>query len=502
MPHKPGGFANLRLVLALRALEQADEVGEFLPAAERRAWSRAAGLDVLPEGASAGRVLETLGERARLANGARLPWTVRPLLLGLSGCDLHRGWLALLVVAAAAGGAYSLWLGERGALDLLAWPLVLLVAWNVAVYLYLFVRGIVSLVGPARPGWVASALSRWSGARVALRRLRRERGETSATWREILDFAERAIAAWRAPFLALAGPVLRRRFASILHLAALAWALGAIGGLLHLGASTDHAVHWRSTFLDQPAVAELLAALFLPASRLFDLPLPLEQLGALQRASGDPAPAPSAKPWYDLHVATLVLFVVGPRALLFLALRIGAVVAMQRAACSPLVRGWFGEVRRVVIGPPAKPAWRVCVRNDDRSLPEPILRALATWGADHEAFSTVEPVALHSRMSAEDRASHLRGADALFVGMDVAPDDEARADLAVLREVAEREDEVRVVFLDAGWFFERFGDSPGLERTWRERQAAWREAVGIHPVRPVFLRVRPGALDGVAQSGR
>jgi len=64
-----------------------------------------------------------------------------------------------------------------------------------------------------------------------------------------------------------------------------------------------------------------------------------------------------------------------------------------------------------------------------------------------------------------------------------------REDLAIFRNAAEP-DQVRVVFIDAGWFFQRFEGLPALPTRWRERHAVWQEAVGPHPMRAVFLRVQ------------
>lgn len=494
MPGKVDTFSKLRAVLALRAIERADSIGEYLAVEDRRAWSRDAGFDGLPEQPSAARRLNKLFERTGIANSARMPWTVRPILLGLSRCDLHGVVVTIICLGALAAGVSSLQFDGQRMVNLLGLPLVLLLAWNLLVYLWIIVGVVKAMATSRRNSLAARTIATFAGSRAVKGRLRREKGDTSARWPEIVDFANRAIDQWKRPFLSLAGPVLRRRLSSILHIAAVLWALGAIAGLYYQGWSTSYGAYWESTLLDAAAAREFFAAIFLPASKLFSLPIPLEEISALQWTPGAGGqPEVSALPWFNLYAATLGLFVVGPRLVLFVLCRIGALSALGSAVRSPLMRAYFDSVRGVVAEDPAKPAWRIAVIGETPNAPEPVRKALEEWGAAHESFSEIEFVALHSGLGAEDRRTALGKCNGFLVSAELTPDDSIRRDLAVLREAAERLDVVRVVFIDAGWFLQRFADLPSLTTRWKERQAVWREAVGVHPVRPVFLRLKKTA---------
>jgi len=487
---------KLRTVLALRALERADEIGEYLPMEERRRWSREAGFDGLPESPSAARRLEKLYERATLANHARMPWTVRPILLALANCDLPGMAMGVVALVAFLAGAASLQFEGSRMVNLLGLPLVALLAWNFVIYLWVVVRAAKSFAVPRPGGWTARAVAAMAGARAVRKRLRRERGQTTARWADVMDFAHRAIEQWRPAYLSLLGPVVRRRFVASLHLAAALWATGAIAGLYYQGWSTSYGAYWESTLLDAPLAQEFFAAVFYPASRVFGLPVPLADVAALQwtPGQGEP-PGLSALPWFHLYAATLALLVVAPRGVLWLCTRVGAWSALGRAVRSPLLRGYFDSVRGGVVEAPARPAWKVAIDGDSAKLESSVETALLDWGRRQEVFSSVEYVPLYPHLGSEARQAALEKCDAYFVSAELTPDDTVRRDLEILREAAEADGEVRVVFVDAGWFLQRFANLPSRTTRWREREAAWREAIGAHPLRPVFLRTRETSED-------
>ncbi len=490
---------DLKLVLALRALERADATGEFLPRAERKAWSREAGLDGLPESPAPERVLRKLAERARIANGRRLPWTVRPVLIGLAGAGLPRAVAIVVPVAAFGFGLASLQFGEQRAVNLLALPLVLLLAWNALVYLWLVVL-LVRRVGcaPRRSGFAAGVIA-GSGGRQALGRLRRERDDSSGAWHDAITYARRAVDGWRDSFAEIAGPLLHWRLAGLLHFTAALWAIGAIAGLYHQGWSRSYHAYWESTLLDAGSARVWFGALFSPASSVCGLPLPLGELSSLQ---GLPEPAaeatPTALPWFNLYAATLGLFIVAPRLLLAGTSWIAFRWQVRRAIRAPLLRAYFADVRRGASDGAEVRRWIVAASEPAADLPPGTVELLERWGAARELFDQVElrlpPPAPGPASGREQREQ----VDAVLFGAERTPDDAVRAELAALRESAGGGGAMRVVFLHAARFLQRFAGLPAAADRWRDRQAAWREAVGGEPLALVIIGEPPAAKSTVA----
>lgn len=472
-------FSDLKLVLALRALERADLPGEFLPRADRRMWSREAGIDGMPEKPGPGRVVRKLAERARIANGKRLPWSARPLLIGLAGTGVP-GFVVFVVAAGAfLAGLVSLQFGESRAVNLLALPLVLLLGWNALIYLWLVLALIWRLVRKKRASKLASGVAGMWGARRALGRLRQERDDGSGAWRDSMAYAKRAVDAWREPFVAIAGPVLRPRLAAIFHLGAALWALGAVAGLFQQGWSTSYHAYWESTLLTADAARMWFANVFAPAASLFRLPLPLDQVAALQGLPTDAAtPEATALPWFNLYAATLGLFIVAPRLILATSFYMASRWQLVLAIRAPLLRTYFEEVRYGASDGPESRCWTVAAAELETSLPAGAVELLEAWGTERELFNEVEIKTLPADLSPEQRNASMKGVDALYYGAERTPDDDVRAEIAFLREEAKDTATPKVVFLHAGRFQERFAGLPSAEDRWRERQAAWREAVG------------------------
>jgi hypothetical protein len=131
------------------------------------------------------------------------------------------------------------------------------------------------------------------------------------------------IAHYLSDWSQLSAKLIRLRLTRTVHLAAAAFALGAIASLYARGMLNAYAAGWESTFLDANQVHTLLSVLFAPAMAVFPLQgFSLTDIQAL-RFVQEPSPAGGAR-WVQLYAATLLLLVVLPRLVL-------AVVAGLRA---------------------------------------------------------------------------------------------------------------------------------------------------------------------------
>ena len=316
---------TLRTLLLVKAIEEHDEAGVLLPPADREAATRAA-LRQFPRPASApsGREIRidhaerVVASRARELYerlAARHPVVERTVLLeGMVG----RSSLLVLVGAFALGLLLSL-VDSHVRIEIVAFPLLGVIAWNLLVYLLLLVRSVASVrarhkPSAARTGWIMGS-ARW-GWRRALKLIK------SA------DFFDRSLAAalrdfsndwWRA-----AQPLLVLHAERLFHFAAAALACGLVGGFYVRGIGLEYRAGWESTFLGPVQVREIVRLLYGPASLLTGIRLPsgLAEIEALHWRGG--AGGAGAAAWIHLMAATALIYVIVPRLLLGSIASIGA----------------------------------------------------------------------------------------------------------------------------------------------------------------------------------
>lgn len=202
-----------------------------------------------------------------------------------------RPWIGPLVVALAfAAGLATDALGAGRRVNLLAAPMLGVLAWNLAVYLWMFARGMASMLRRRSPAPAPGPLGR------AMLRLGR-----------------------KVNSLGVDGPADAARAAQALHAAAAAFAGGMLAGLYLRGLAFEYLAGWESTFLGPEGVRALLAMVHGSASALTGIALPdATTLASLRFGVG---PGENAARWIHLHAATVLLYVVLPRMLL--ALRAG-----------------------------------------------------------------------------------------------------------------------------------------------------------------------------------
>jgi hypothetical protein len=145
-----------RDVALVRALETADGAREVWSDADR-AWAARAAAQIVGEQATddaflarrASLVLERLGERF-------------PKVRALSHVPSVRGWLApVAAIAAFVIGAAGVDIGPARRINLLAPPVLALLAWNLVVYAVLAVAALGARRDRATPGPLRSTVMAW-----------------------------------------------------------------------------------------------------------------------------------------------------------------------------------------------------------------------------------------------------------------------------------------------------------------------------------------------------
>jgi len=210
------------------------------------------------------------------------------------------GW-AIAILALAAGFAADA-IGAEKRVNLLAPPLLALLVWNLFVYLLIVVRGLWGLFDQRARGLgpLARALSRLTHA---VSKPPRRHGTVPA-------------AAFLKDWAQASSTLTAARIGRVLHVAAAAFAVGALAGMYLRGLALEYRAGWESTFLDADSVHWLLGTVLGPASALTGIALPdAAGYDALRFSAG---PGATAAPWLHLYAVTVALVVLVPRLLLAL----------------------------------------------------------------------------------------------------------------------------------------------------------------------------------------
>jgi hypothetical protein len=328
----PMRSGNLRSILLALSIEKADGEGSILPADVRQEATREAARTLSRE-ASAAEQDRFFAERAGplIDHVASHHPTSRPAI------DPPARWRLVapgILIAALIIGWATQALGPEKEINILSFPLIGILLWNLAVYLGEVFGGLTGLhrrshpVGsesedPAAAGWIERAAG-WLDARSG--------DQTDAALPPAL---RQGLADFRRRWRRLRGPVTRARVRAVLHLAAALLAAAALAGMYAKGIANEYRAYWESTFLTPETLRAALGVVLGPASAISGIAIPdVASLAALRQTADTAATAgENAARWIHLHAITILLFVIGPR--LVLALWQGAAARRREAAIDP-----------------------------------------------------------------------------------------------------------------------------------------------------------------------
>lgn len=486
-------------VTAARAVETADRDRVLWSDADRE-WASRAAATIVGERASAD---EFLARRAQLVLeriGTRQPGVTRTVR-GIR----WRPWVGVVTVLGAfVLGVVVDRIGGGSSINLLAPPVFALVAWNLAVYVWLLIRPFVLRDGAVGP--VRAVLIRAAAVRGAVDGWR---GEGAATRRSVL-------AQLPGDWARIAAPLYSARAARVLHLAAAATALGVIVGLYTRGLAFEYRASWESTFLGAEQVHALLAVTLAPGSWLTGIPVPdVAAIEAIRAPASE-----NAADWMHLMAATVAAVVIVPRLVLALAAWVVERRRARRVALPlddpyfrRLVATWVGEPTPVRVIPysytlaaEARAGLEAVLARAFGAAPATIERSVA-WGDDlligdgDAAGSTTDAagpagalrIPLFSLTATPEEDAHGRFLDALggvdaLGGPDRGGARGARGGSAVRggsRAGGRPAASARTVALvDESAFLARW---PGEEARLDARRTAWRDLVGAHGGTAVFV---------------
>lgn len=471
--------AAAREVVMVRAVETMD-AQRALWSDEDREWaSRAAaevvGANAAPESFLARRAslaLERLGTRAAAIPRALQATTWRP-------------WIGYLIVALAfVSGLAVDRIGPPQRVNILAFPLLGLIVWNLAVYALILVRGVAGIASEKARGLgpIARAVARFAHG---VPRRPGAGGKAESTTAALADFGE----SWMRG----SAPLLAARVATVLHTAALALALGAVAGLYLRGLVFEYRAGWASTFLDASQVREILSLFLGPASAVTGIPIAdVPRLEAIRFAPDHPGE--NAAPWIHLYAATVALAILLPRALLALgtwlrarSLAAGFPLALEDPYFRKLVRHVSGDaapVRVVPYGyhlpPQGALSLQSAIRRTLGARAELSIAPAVEFGGEDALSDDVVPQqpmalvgALFSLAATPEAENHGVFLDRLIARAGGAP---------------------VVAILDEAGFRRRFASQP---QRLEERRDAWRDVLAPFGFDPVFVDLESPDLVAV-----
>jgi hypothetical protein len=466
---------SARDVVLVQAIESADASREVWTD-DDRAWALRTAGEIVGEDAPADAflarraalVLERLrGRFPRIAAFAPLPSA--------------RGWTSLVVaVGAFVVGALGADVGATRTINLLAPPVLALVAWKLAVYAVLLVHAWQPRRPARKPGGLRRAVARW--LRGATRMARARLAPTS-----LVLAAQRFTGEWTR----LAMPLWQQRAARLLHVGAACLALGMIAGLYLRGIALEFRANWQSTFLGAADVSRILRVVLAPGEWLTGIRVP--DAAHLQAIANG---GENAAAWIHLYAATIFLVVIAPRVVLAaiawlherrLATRFP--LPLDTPYVDRLLRAWREGTAPIVVVP-----YSFDVPNVSREGLARLLARVHPAGVD---VNWLAPVA-YGDDTLPDTKGGSAGIVALF-NLSATPEPEAQgAFVAALRTAAAAGVPI-VTLVDTSQFAARFTDA----RRVSERERAWRNVLEAAHAEPIFVRLaQPDEIQAESELSR
>ena len=292
-----------RKLLLVRAVEGAD-ISESLLTREDRRHATEAALAQGPAPQAGGSAARRQGEAflARRAAFAYERLASRYPAVAQACRRAHwPAWLDwALPLAALLLGIATNEIDSGKRLSIIAFPLLGMLAWNLAVYVLLLVRALAG-VGrrrPRRAGGILRPLVAWLA----------RPGERGAAQPSLGD----ALRGFTSDWLSHSAPLTYSRTSRVLHVSAAALAAGVILGMYLRALGIEYRAGWESTFVGAGTLHAVLQTMLGPASALTDIPVPdVRHVEALRWS--DSSRGENAGPWIHLFATTALLFIVAPR---------------------------------------------------------------------------------------------------------------------------------------------------------------------------------------------
>ncbi|MFT5413602.1 MAG: hypothetical protein ACI9NC_006357, partial [Verrucomicrobiales bacterium] len=285
--------------LLVKAVEEADRDGGIIPL-DQRSLAGKSGPEEEVLVARSQHLYDQLADQHPRQVGAAMTATA------------SHSWLKFaIVVIAFLVGLATKQLGPERRINVLAFPLFGVLAWNLVIYFAALLGLFLRKKSEPATGMLAGVVKRLAARGI----------------RQLDAGGDQHLAAGLSKFVggwyALTANIRVTHSRGCLHLGAAALSLGVIAGMYWNGLAYQYLAAWESTFLSAEGVHQLFSNLFTPASLVSGLAVPgIDEIRTMELTAGDEG-APAAV-WIHLFAITVGLFVVLPRGLMALAAHLKA----------------------------------------------------------------------------------------------------------------------------------------------------------------------------------
>lgn len=463
-----------RNLLLLRAIESEDPEGAVLTREDRGYATSAALREAAPgdDPRSTARFLHRRAEFALERLTARFP-----VLHRASSLSRWPGWLNWAVPVAALTLGFVAHRIDGNRLNILAFPLLGMLAWNLFVYVWL----LFAALRPGREGHPLLGLFERLARPVATRLAAQ-------------PTLERGVSRFARDWSRAAGPLTALRAARTMHLGAALFAIGVVAGLLLRARYTaDYRAGWSGTWVGaEIEIAAFLSLVFAPASWVTGLPLPTpERLRALRGETEN------AGDWLILWAVTTGLVVILPR-LLLAAWSAARAAFLARAIPVPGPEDFYvRSLVRNALGRPGEARVIPYGFTPSATGRERLERLLGAALGDKVRVRVDPPVHYGNEdefLAGPDAAS-LGEADQLVLLFSLASTPEAENHGAFALGIRDRLSgggTGLTLLLDDSGFRDRLRGQPSAQRRLDERLAAWRHVLLASGVEPAVIELELG----------
>lgn len=461
--------SSAQAVVLVRAVEEADPRGRLLGLQDRREATRQA---------RTGDEKGWLARRARVLLGkleTAWPFLLRLLRLTVPG----RGLLVPALLVALGVGLATNALGPHRRIQVLALPLLALLAWNLAVLALLALRAVLPLgKRPWRRPALLGVVERL--ARQAVERLPPRKVSEA-------DLLRKALGQYFTTWTRTEAPLAAARLRRLLHLGALMAIAGAVAGMYLRGLVFAYQATWESTFLTGPAVDRLLGFVLGPAAAILQIDLP-PAATLRSPAAGD------AAPWIHVWAMTAALVAGVPR-LLLAALDTWRVARLRRRLPVTVPEVYLTKL----LAAASAATHRIDVVPYSYRPAAAVTDALRTRLLD--VFGAASDVRLHPPKEYGDTEVDLDGGRAWIVVMNLAqtPENEVHGEVlkGLLRKLPDGT--ALLVVVEGSVLRERLPAGDAGERRWDERRRSWDRLAQQLGLRALHLDLRRDAEDEVVE---
>ncbi len=211
------------------------------------------------------------------------------------------GWI-LIVTAFATGLITDHLMADRW-VNIIEWPIVLLICWNLGFVTYIVAIYFLSLFRhkmQSKSSWCTDILGRWQlwGIRSFTSR------KKTQAWIKTFE------SQWCKNCISLNN----KRISLVFHAASIAFSIGALASLYMRGLFKEYRAGWESTFISADTIHAIARFVLAPGAWLFNINIPdAEHIAGLQTSNGI---GELAGEWIHLYAGSILVCVILPRLVL------------------------------------------------------------------------------------------------------------------------------------------------------------------------------------------